>query len=211
MAKWSIKGRYVEACNCAVGCPCNTTGFPTHGTCEGAIGFSVDQGQRDGVSLAGAKVAMAAKWPRAIHEGNGKIAVFIDAKPEQRDALVSILTGKDGGLPWEILATTISDIRGPFYETVEFDVKGTGSKLKVGNKIDVQLKGLTSPVTGAAHEAHMTVKDGFVWTDGNICTTSANKAEADGLKFDHAGNSAFYAEIDWSNAAPTGKVAGGKF
>ena len=94
---------------------------------------------------------------------------------------------KGRGLPWEILATTIGDITGPFYETVEFDIKGTSSKLKVGNKIDVQLKGLTNPVTGEAHEAHMVVNGGFIWTDGNICTTSANKAEADGVRFDHKG------------------------
>ena len=208
MAKWSIKGRYVEACNCAVGCPCNTTGFPTHGNCEATVAFRVDQGQRDEVDLAGAKVVAGVQWPKAIHDGNGKMAVFIDAKPEQRDALVSILTGKDGGLPWEILATTISDIKGPFYETIDFDIKGTSSKLKVGNKIDVQLKGLTNPVTGEPHEAHMIVNGGFIWTDGNICTTSANKAEADGVKFDHKGNSAFYADINWSNAQSAPKGAG---
>ncbi len=208
MAKWSIKGRYVEACNCAVGCPCNTTGFPTRGKCEATIAFRVDQGHRDGVDLAGAKVAAGVQWPGAIHQGNGRMALFIDAKPEQRDALFSILRGKDGGLPWEILATTISDIQGPFHETVDLDIKGTSSKLKVGNKIDVQLKGLTNPVTGEPHEAHMVLKGGFVWKDGNICSTSANQADAGGVKFDHAGNSAFYAEINWSNEQRAVKGAG---
>jgi hypothetical protein len=211
MAKWQIKGKYVEACNCAVGCPCNTTGFPTKGKCEANIAFHVEQGNRDGVNLAGAKVAVAVMWPGAIHEGNGKMAVFVDAKPEQRDALISILTAKDGGMPWEILATTIKDIKGPFFETVEFDAKGTATKVKVGNKLDMQLKGLTNPVTGEPNEAHMVIPTGFIWKDGNISQSAANKADADGVRFDHAGNSAFYAEIDWSNAAPAGKTAGTRF
>ena len=86
MARWSIKGKYIEACNCAVGCPCTTTGFPTDGTCEANIAFRVDQGQRDGVSLTGAKVAIAVKWPGAIHEGNGKMAVFLDGARWRRVA-----------------------------------------------------------------------------------------------------------------------------
>lgn len=211
MAQWSIKGKYIEACNCAVGCPCNTTGFPTDGKCEATVAFRVDEGKRDAVNLAGAKVAMAVKWPGAIHEGNGKMAVFVDAKPDQRDALMSILTAKDGGMPWELLATTISDIKGPFFETVDFDPQGTSSKLKVGNKINVELNGLKNPVTGEPNEAHMVLATGFIWKDGNISVSGVNKADADGVKFDHAGHSAFYAEIDWSNAAATGKVAGTKF
>src|SRR5204863_3593330 len=36
---WKIKAKYYEACNCALGCPCNMNGFPTHGFCEGSIAF----------------------------------------------------------------------------------------------------------------------------------------------------------------------------
>ena len=51
---WRMKAKYYEACNCALGCPCNMDGYPTHGFCEGAIGFHVVEGERDGVDLAGA-------------------------------------------------------------------------------------------------------------------------------------------------------------
>src|SRR5919108_4246776 len=125
MADWRIKGRYYEACNCAHGCPCNFNGFPTHGKCEATVAFAVDEGERDGVDLAGVKVGTAVMWPRAIHDGNGKMAVFIDAaSDEQREAIVKIITAEDGGMPWEILATTISDIRGPFFERIEIEDNG---------------------------------------------------------------------------------------
>src|SRR5579884_2145771 len=105
---WQMRAKYYEACNCAYGCPCNMNGFPTHGYCEGTIAFHVMEGEKDGVDLTGAKVWGSVQWPGAIHEGNGKLVVFVDAREEQRGPLVDILTAKDPGLPWEILAATMS-------------------------------------------------------------------------------------------------------
>jgi hypothetical protein len=203
---WRIKAKYYEACNCALGCPCNMNGFPTHGKCEGSITFHVVEGEKDGVDLRGAKVASSVKWPGAIHEGNGKLIVFIDAAENQRDPLVAILTAQDPGLPWEILAATVSEIHGPFFETIEIEDKGTDSHVRVGDKLEVQMETFTNPVNGAPHEAHMVLPDGFIFKDGRIATTSVNMVDADGVAFDHAGNNAYYAEIEWSSEnrmAPT--------
>ncbi|MGH7214344.1 MAG: DUF1326 domain-containing protein [Tepidisphaeraceae bacterium] len=212
MANWRIKGKWIEACNCAVGCPCNTTGFPTHGNCEGAVGLLVTEGDRDGVDLAGVKVAAAVVWPGAIHEGNGKMAVFVDAADDdQRNAIISIITAEDGGMPWEILAATVSEISGPFFETVEFKDDGTETAVRVGDKFDIKLQTLKNPVTGEDHEAHFVLPGGFIWTDGSICTSTAANVGADGVKFDHAGKSGIYADVEWSNAETAEKVAGTKF
>jgi hypothetical protein len=209
---WRIKARYYEACNCAYGCPCNMSGFPTHGFCEGSICFHVLEGERDGVDLAGAKVAGSVKWPGAIHEGNGKMAVFIDATPAQQEALGPILMAEDPGLPWEILAATISEIHGPFFETIELTDSGTDSRVKVGGKLEIQMESFKNPVTGDKHEAHMVLPDGFIFQDGKIATTSVNMVDADGVTFDHAGNNAYYAEVEWSSEnrmSPAG--ASGRF
>jgi hypothetical protein len=196
---WRIKAKYYEACNCAYGCPCNMNGFPTHGKCEGTIAFQVLEGERDGVGLTGAKVAGSVKWPGAIHEGNGKLAVFIDGNEQQQEALVAILTAQDPGLPWEILAATISEIHGPFFEKIEIEDRGTDSRVRVGNKLEVQMESFKNPVTSAKHEVHMVLPDGFIFQDGHIATTSVNKVDADGVTFDHAGNNAYYADIEWSS------------
>jgi hypothetical protein len=196
---WRIKAKYYEACNCAYGCPCNMSGFPTHGFCEGSVAFHVQEGERDGVDLAGAKVAIGVQWPGAIHEGNGKAALFIDAGEEQRQALVPILTAEDPGLPWEILASTLSEVHGPFFEPVEIEDAGTDSHIRVGDKLEIQLQSFTNPVTGEKHEAHMVLPGGFIFTDGLIGTSSANRISADGVSFDHAGNNAYYSEIEWSS------------
>jgi hypothetical protein len=196
---WRMKAKYYEACNCAYGCPCNMNGFPTHGKCEGSVSFQVVEGDRDGVDLTGAKVAGAVKWPGAIHEGNGVMAVFIDANEAQRDALVAILTAQDPGLPWEILAATVSEIHGPFFETIDIVDAGNDSHVKVGDKLDIKFESFTDPITGEKHEAHMVLPTGFIFQDGRIGTTSVNKVNADGVSFDHAGNNAFYAEVEWSS------------
>jgi hypothetical protein len=203
---WHLRAKYYEACNCAYGCPCNMNGFPTHGKCEGSIAFDVQEGDRDGVSLTGAKVAASVKWPGAIHEGNGNLAVFIDGNEQQREALVAILTAEDPGLPWEILAATISEIHGPFFETIEIDDRGTDSHVRVVGKFELKMESFTNPVTGDPHEVHMVLPGGFIFQDGKIATTSVNMVDADGVTFDHAGNNAYYSEVEWSSEnrmAPT--------
>ena len=196
---WKIKAKYYEACNCELGCPCNMSGFPSHGKCEGAIAFQVTEGEREGVDLAGVKVAAAVKWPGAIHEGNGQEVVFIDATDEQRDALLPILTAEDPGLPWEILVATVSEVHGPFFETIEITDNGNDSVIRVGDKYNVEMTSFSDPVSGEKHEVHMVLPNGFIFTDGHIGTTSVNRIDADGVSFDHAGKNAYYSEVEWSS------------
>ena len=209
---WKIKANWFEACNCALGCPCNMSGFPTHGFCEGTVAFEVTAGDRDGVDLTGAKVAAAAKWPGAIHEGNGELIVFIDATDEQKEALGPILMAEDPGLPWEILAATLTTVHGPFFEPVSITDNGTDSKISVGSKLEITMTSFKNPVTGDPHEVHTVLPDGFIFTDGKIATTAVNRVDADGVAFDHAGNNAYYANVEWSSEnrlAPT--QAAGRF
>jgi hypothetical protein len=101
------------------------------------------------------KVAAAVKWPGAIHEGNGTMVVFIDANEDQRDPVVSILTAQDPGLPWEILAATVSDVHGPFFEPIEITDSETDSHVRVPDKFEIQMQSFTNPVTNEKHEVHL--------------------------------------------------------
>ena len=197
---WHIKGDYIEACNCDFGCPCNYSGFPSKGYCEAIVAFKIDKGSHGTTKLDGLKVFEAVKWPGAIHEGNGTAAVFIDdaATEEQRDALVRILTAADGGLPFEILATTISDVKGPFFLPVVFESNGTKSKASVEGAA-AELTPFTNPVTGEEHEAHTVLPGGFLWTDGNIAQSKKNVSSVEGVEFDWTGQNAYFANVEWSN------------
>ena len=198
---WHIKGDYFEACSCDLGCPCNFNGFPTKGFCEANVGFKITQGNHGDTKLDGLAVFTAVKWPGAIHEGNGTLAAFIDegATEEQRSALVRILTAQDGGMPWEIFASTVTDIKGPFFVPIKFEVNGTKTKASVDGA-EVELETFTNPVTGEDHEVHTVIPGGFVWTDAEVCKTAKNVAKVDGIEFDWSGQNGYYAKVDWSNA-----------
>lgn len=198
---WRITGSYIEACNCDFGCPCNYSGFPTKGYCEANVAFKVAEGKHGNVSLDGLAVVSVAKWPGAIHEGNGTIAVFIDerATEDQRAALIRILTAQDGGMPWEILAGTLTDIKGPFFAPISFNDDGPSTTVQAPG-IDVALEPFTNPVTGELNEVHTVLPEGFVWKDGWVCKSSRNVAKVDGVELDWAGQNAYYAKIDWSNS-----------
>ena len=157
------------------------------------------EGERDGVDLTGAKAVGAVKWPGAIHEGNGTAAIFVDGNEQQAEALVAIMTAEDPGLPWEILASTISEVHGPFFEPVEITDADTDSHVRVGSKFEMKMESFTNPVTGEKHEVHMVLPDGFIFQDGKIATTSVHTLDADGVSFDHAGNNAYYCEVAWSS------------
>ena len=197
---WHITGDYIEACNCDFGCPCNYSGFPSKGNCEANVAFKIDKGSHGTTTLDGLKVFSTVKWPKAIHEGNGTLALFVDegATKEQRDALVRILTGQDGGMPWEILAATVTELKGPFFVPVTFESDGTKSKASVDGA-EAELTPFTNPVSGEEHEAHTVLPGGFVWTDGLIAQSKRNVAKVDGVEFDWTGQNAYFAEIQWSN------------
>lgn len=196
---WNITAKYYEACNCALGCPCNMDGYPTDGFCEGTVTFQVVTGEKDGVDLSGAKVAAGVKWPSAIHEGNGTMAVFIDATEEQRMPLVEILTAQDPGLPWEILSATVTEIHGPFFEPISIEDVDGRPHITVGDSYDVQWQAFSDPVTGERAEPRLLVPGGFIFQDAVIGTTARFHIDADGVTLDHPGKNSYLADVEWSS------------
>lgn len=124
-----VKAESIEACNCQHGCNCQFAGYPNEGLCEFIVGYEVKDGQFGDISLKGVRAVVAAKYPKAIHEGHGHVVLFVDdkASPEQVNALTTILSGKMGGMPWEALAGTIEHFDGPIRKPVEITISGERS------------------------------------------------------------------------------------
>src|SRR3954469_10841127 len=136
--KWNIEADFIQACNCDFGCPCEFSAPPTLGFCEGMGAWRINRGSFGKVKLDGLAFGFAARWPKAIHEGNGTCALMFDerATPQQRAALLQICSGKDGGLPFEILVTTFSKILEPQFVPIKFNFNGRNSSVQVGNVMD---------------------------------------------------------------------------
>jgi hypothetical protein len=123
----------LQGCNCEWGYPCNFNAPPSHGSCNGAWAGHIDEGNFGGTSLAELNFAIGAHWPLAIHLGNGEGFALIDERAdlEQRQGLVSILTGKTGG-PFGILASTMTTLHTPQYVPFNFKLYGARSSVSAG-------------------------------------------------------------------------------
>lgn len=200
--KWRYKAEYLEFCNCSYGCPCNFNGFPDKGNCQAVVGYQFLEGDCGGVDLAGATLVLAAKWPKAIHDGDGKVAVFFDkfTKPEQMEALGAIFTNVYGGLPHEIIGPTITEMLGPFVEDIEFVVKGTESSIKIGNKISAAMTSFTSPVEPhEPNDVRIMLPSGFIWQEAKAAKNTGQKVNVDGLAFQDKDCNAFYSVVEHKN------------
>lgn len=201
---WRITTNNIEACNCTPGCNCQFTGFPDKGPCEALIGGEVQKGSYGDVDLAGVRYVIAAMYPKAIHEGGGTVAVFIDerATPTQADAMAAILSGQAGGMPFEALAATIASLDGPVRAPIEMTVNGTKSSFHIPGVLELTQTPIRDAVSGEEKEVQIVYpKGGFFWNVGNIATSSTMSCDYGPVRFRHPGGFASYATPTWTNQA----------
>lgn len=194
----------IEACNCTHGCNCQFGGFPDKGGCEALIGGEVKDGSYGSVSLAGVRYVIACMYPKAIHEGNGRVAVFIDerASQDQADAIAMILSGQAGGMPFEALAGTIASLDGPVRAPIDMTVNGTKSSYRIPGVLELSQTPIRDAISGAEKEVQIVYpKGGFFWDVGNITSTASMSCNHGQIRFEHPGGFASYAVTTWTNQA----------
>jgi hypothetical protein len=198
---WHIKGDYVLACNCDYGCPCNFNARPTMGYCQGVIGFQVADGAYGEVRLDNVKAFIAAKWPGAIHEGNGVAAIYIDeaATPEQREGLLKIMTGEAGGPPFGILAGTFSHFLEPRFVSIDLELAGQDTQLAIDGRIKVGFQPILNPVTKAEAYPKVVLPEGFIFKEGEQYSLKEFwVSDGPELSFTHPGKVGELAKVSWS-------------
>lgn len=199
---YRIKAESVESCSCRHGCNCQFEGIPNEGICEFIIGYDIKDGSVGNVSLNGVKAVVVAKYPNAIHEGNGHVVLYVDDKAsgQQVDALVSVLSGKLGGMPWEALAGTIGKFEGPIRSPITITTAAERSTVNVPGEVEVQFTPLKDVVSGAEKEVQIIYpKGGFFWNSGRIATTQTMHAKHGDFALNWPGKYACAAEVNWTN------------
>lgn len=199
--RWSLSGVGYEYCNCKPGCTCNFSGFPSSsdGSCKALVANVIREGRCGDVDLAGVTAVAIMDWPQAIHDGNGR-AVFVvapETSDEQIGALSQIYTGALGGMPWEILGTTF-EVAGLVKAPINISDAGIDSALEIEGVGSAQGRAMRNPVTDEPHEAHITLPDGFIWTDGN-CGIGSFNVSAEGVSLDFADTNWIHYEFSWTN------------
>jgi len=199
---WRITVDNIEACNCNHGCNCQFNGFPDEGGCEALIGGQVKEGKFGDVSLNGVRYVIAMMYPKAIHEGNGKVALFIDEKATQpqADAIATILSGQAGGMPWEAIAGTVAVLEGPVRKPIEMKVNGTKSSFRIPGVLELRQTPIRDAVSGQEKEVQIVYpKGGFFWNKGDITSTEVLEVDYGPVKFRHQGGFASFSTTTWTN------------
>jgi hypothetical protein len=199
--KWKFEADFIQACSCDYGCPCEFSAPPTTGFCEGMVAWKITQGRYGELSLDGIGMALAVRWPKAIHLGNGEACVYIDEKAnaEQRAALLEIASGKAGGLPFEIIVTTFSKINEPRFVPIEFHMNGRNSSVRVGEVMDVALEPIKNPVTGEAESVRIEHSTGFIFKQADCVSAARMRVGGDELNFAWPNKAGFVTQVQYSN------------
>lgn len=199
--KWAFEADFLQACNCDYGCPCEFSAPPTLGYCEGMGAWSLRHGQFGDVRLDGLGVGFAARWPKAIHEGNGTVALFFDerATAPQRHALLQICSGQAGGLPFEIIVTTFSKILEPQFVPFQFEFNGRNSRVQIGEAIHVATAPIKNPVTGEPESVRIDHGTGFIFKQAEAVSADEMTVSAGELNFSWPKKAGFVTRVNYSN------------
>lgn len=199
--KWSMEADYLQACNCHYGCPCEFQAPPTLGFCDGVGAWKISRGQFGETLLDGLAFGFAAHWPKALHEGNGTAALYFDerATPPQREALIEIATGKAGGMPFELILTTISTVLPFQFVPFKFNLDGRNSSVQAGDTMKLALAPIKNPVTGEPEGVRIQHETGFIFQTAEVVAGEVCEASVEGLKFSWPDKAGFVAKVRYSN------------
>ncbi|GAB2481241.1 DUF1326 domain-containing protein [Comamonas humi] len=189
MIPWDIQGTELINCNCSYGCPCQFNALPTKGYCEAMGAISIDQGHFADVPLDGLKIGVVFSWPGPIHEGKGKCQPIVDAQasPQQREALLKIMSGQETepfATMFAVFASTLETVYEPIFTRIDYevDVDGRRGEVHAQGVFDLVGEPIRNPVTGQEHRARIDLPNGFEYEIaeiGSATSRSQGKLEVD--------------------------------
>jgi len=147
--RWSLRGEYMESCNCDYLCPCvytNPQGPVTYDHCIAVMVFRIDEGNFGETKLDGLKFALIIRSGKIMADGNWVFAGVVDdgATDSQRTALAAIVGGEAGGPPALIRQNLVSDFRGVEFRPIEVSIEGLKRSASVRDMVAFEIEGVAS-------------------------------------------------------------------
>ena len=175
MTDWELHGLEFTNCNCDYGCPCQFNALPSKGHCQAIIFFRIDKGQFGGARLDGLNMAMAVKWPGAVHQGRGTMQPIIDERADdaQRHGMLSILTGKDTDPMttfWAVYTAMCETVLPPVHTRIgiDLDMQARKATCSADNTALGRGEPILNPVTGQEHRAGIVLPNGFEYGQNEV-------------------------------------------
>ena len=199
--KWEMEADYLQACSCDYGCPCEFEAPPTQGFCEALGVWRINRGHYGDVSLDGLALAFTARWPEAMHLGNGTMIAIIDEKADekQRDALVQIASGQAGGNPFETIAAILSKVDVQF-ASIEINIDGKNSSAKIGSNASLAFEPIKNPLTGEPEGIRIEHETGFLFQGADVVSNKECRSSLGGpLDFSWPDKAGFVTQVKYGN------------
>jgi hypothetical protein len=203
---WQITGDHFDNCNYAVVCPCvlSPGGYlsapPTHGFCEVALAFHIDQGRYGDVTLDGLNAVVMGRSPGKMSDANWWVAVYLDERADerQREALQAIFTGAADG-PIGGLAPLISTVLGVKTVPITYRKEGKHRSVEVPGVMRVAVH--ATPGIDPEQEIWLTNAHPFAPQGVAVAAGEQGSVWADyGMRWDSSGKHGMYMPISWSNS-----------
>lgn len=147
--KWTMRGEYMESCNCDYLCPCiytNPQGPVTYDHCIAGLVFRIDAGSYGDTKLDGLKFALVIRSGKVMADGGWIFGGVVDetADDAQRHALAAIVSGQAGGPPAFIRENLVSDFRGVEFRPIEFTQDGLKRSTAIPDILSFEIEGVAS-------------------------------------------------------------------
>jgi hypothetical protein len=201
---WHMTGEELVTCNCAWGCPCQFNALPTHGNCEGWLTCRIDRGNHGDIKLDGVRFSAMVWFPGAVHEGNGTMQVVIDSatSADQRRVLNAILTGLEGGLPFEVIAAVCSNVRETMYAPISFTSNRDArtAVVEIPGIAKSTVEPIKNPISGEEHRAKIVLPNGFEYKEAEMGNAvSFQVTVGSNLRMDYTNTYAQLNRFEWGN------------
>ena len=201
---WELSGTYLESCNCEAICPCRSVGGrrggrSTYGICLGALSWAVQRGHFGDVDLAGLGTVMVTRYDDDEPGSPWTFFLYVDERADerQRDALVRIFTGQEGGtpcrqFPWAFKA---SDMLGWRAAPIEIEHEQRHGWFRIEERVTLRIRG---PV---ADQEPVTCLIPGHDRDGEELVADVLHVDEGPLSFELSGNCAYESTFAYSGPA----------
>jgi len=197
---YRLEGTYFENCNCTVVCPCGASNLAlpaTNERCHVLLNFHVASGEIDGVDVSGKNVSLFADTPAQMTDGNWRVGLVVDesASDEQRQRLVSVFSGEQGGAP-ALFGPLVGEVMGVEYAPIDYRDDGRRHSVRIGELADVEIEDFAG-----AEEGSVMTLNGIGHPAGSTLTLAqAKRARFDlfGIDEELSGKNGHAAPFSWT-------------
>jgi len=146
------------------------------------------QGHYGSVNLDGLIFGGTYHWPGPLHLGNGTFQPYVSdhSTPEQREAILTVLSGQAGNAWYEVLASVVSRVLEPRFVPIEFefDLERRRARVSFGAEVLTTTEPVKNVATGKDHRVRLDMPEGMEYKRPEIATTGVLRSKGP-ISFDY--------------------------